>query len=119
MNNTNITEIKQATFNGEVDNGNSGTSKTIDWTSGNNQKVTLTGACTFTFTAPSDTARIQLRIISDGTAGRTMVFPATCRWSGGIAPVKTSAASSVDLVTFYFDGTNYWGSFISDLKASA
>ena len=42
-----------AAFSSEYDNGKSGTSKTIDWNNGNKQRITLTGNCTLTFTAPA------------------------------------------------------------------
>lgn len=99
----------EAYFDAEVDNGNSGTAKTIDWTAGNKQKITLTGNCTFTFTAPSGPANLILRLIQDGTGSKTVTWPATVKWPEGTAPTLSTAASSVDIVSFYWDGTNYHG----------
>lgn len=110
-----IQNIKLAEFQDEHDNGNSGTSDTINWGNGNNQKSTLTGNCTFTFTAPSGPARLQLRLIQDGTGSRTVTWP-TIQWAGGSAPTLSTAASAVDIVTLWYDGTNYYG--VSSLNFS-
>ncbi len=112
MNNTDIQNIRLAEFNGEVDNGNSGTADTIDWGTGNFQKSTLTGNCTYTFTAPSGPARLTLKIIQDATGSRTVTWPASVKWSGGTAPTLTTTASRIDFVTFWYDGTSYFGSSI-------
>ena len=93
----------------EVDNGNSGTADTIDWGAGNFQKSTMTGNCTFTFTAPSVKGRFQLMLVQDGTGSRTATWPAAVKWPGGTAPTLSTAASSIDIITFYYDGTNYYG----------
>ena len=99
----------QAYFDGEVDNGNSSTADTIDWTAGNKQKSTLTGNCTFTFTAPSGPCNLILKLVQDGTGSRTVTWPATVKWPEGTAPTLSTAANSVDIVSFYYDGTNYHG----------
>lgn len=112
MNNTDIQNIRLAEFSGVVDNGNSATADTIDWGAGNFQKSTLTGNCTYTFTAPSGTARLTLEIIQDATGSRTVTFPAAVIWSGGTAPTLTTTANKRDFVTFYYNGTNYYGSSI-------
>lgn len=99
----------QAYHDGEVDNGNSGTADTIDWTQGNVQKSTLTGDCTFTFTAPSGPAHLTLKLVQDGTGSRLVTWPGTVKWPNGTAPVLTTTASATDLVVFYFDGTDFYG----------
>jgi hypothetical protein len=105
--NNDLTKIKTASFNAEVDDSTSGTSKTIDWTTGSAHKISMTGNCTFTFTAPSGPARLQFKLTQDGTGGRTATWPATVKWPTG-APIITSTANAVDIVTFWYDGTNYY-----------
>lgn len=93
----------------EYDNGNSGTSKTIDWSAnGHKQKITMTGDCAFTFTAPAGPCNLLLKKIQDGTGGRVPTWPAAVKWPGGTKPVH-SGASKTDIVTFYYDGTDYYG----------
>lgn len=92
-----------------VDNGNSGTADTIDWGAGNIQKSTLTGNCTYTFTAPDGVGRFSMQVIQDATGSRTVTWPASVRWPGGTAPTLSTAANAVDIITFQYDGTNYDG----------
>jgi hypothetical protein len=98
---------KTASFNSEVDNGNSSTAITINWTNGNKQKVTLTGNCTFTFTNPAGPATLTFKLIQDGTGSRTVSWPSV-KWAGGTPITLTTTASATDLVSLYFDGTSYY-----------
>lgn len=93
----------------EYDNGNSGTSKTVDWAAnGHKQKITMTGDCTFTFTAPAGPCNLLMKMIQDGAGSRVPTWPGTVKWPGGTKPVH-SGASKTDIVSFYYDGTNYYG----------
>ncbi len=93
----------------EYDNGNSGTSKTVDWAAnGHKQKITMTGDCAFTFTAPAGPCNLLLKKIQDGTGSRVPTWPAAVKWPGGTKPVH-SGANKTDIVSFYYDGTNYYG----------
>lgn len=94
----------------EYDNGNSGTSDTIDWTQGNKQKSTLTGNVTYTFTPPGSPTSLVFKLVQDATGSRTATWPASVKWSGGTAPTLTTTANRIDIITFYYDGTNYYGS---------
>lgn len=98
-----------ATFDAIVDNGNSGTADTIDWTAGNKQKITTTGSCTLTFTAPANPCSLQLKIIHENSASAyTYTWPATVKWPSGTAITTTNTANAVDIVSFLYDGTNYY-----------
>lgn len=108
--NNDLVDIKTATFNSEYDNGNSGTSKTIDWNNSQKQKIILTGNATITFTdITSGVGNLVLRVIQDGTGSRTVTWDASVLWEGGTAPTLSTGANSVDIVSFYYDGTNYYG----------
>jgi hypothetical protein len=96
----------------EFDNGNSGTSLALSFLNGPAQKVTLTGNCAFTVSnnlKPGSTGVLVL--IQDGTGTRTVTWPAAFKWAGGAAPTLSTAASSVDIVSFYYNGTNYYANF--------
>ena len=101
----------------EVDNGNSGTSDTIDWNAGVNQKSTLTGNVTYTFTAPTidGTYICRLRLLQDGTGGRTVTWP-TVTWAGNAAPTIETTLNRNTIVTFYITRvsgvTTYFGSAV-------
>jgi hypothetical protein len=81
---------------------------TIDWKLGNKMYFTF-GAFneTFTFTAPSNPCNLVLVLKQDGVGSRTATWPATVMWPGGTAPTLTTAAAGVDIVSMYWDGTNY------------
>lgn len=87
-----------------------GAAATIDWNDSASQWIILGANATFTFTAPPAGARVMLRVIQDGTGSRTVTWPSTVRWLGGSAPTLSTTAGDVDIVTFFFDGTTYWGS---------
>lgn len=94
----------------ETDTGNSGTAKTVDWGASNKQKSTLTGNVTYTFTAPSGPASLILKVLT-GAGSFTATWPAAVKWAAGTAPTITTTASRMDLICFYYDGTNYWGTY--------
>ena len=109
-------EVEGHAYSQEIDNGNSSTADTIDWTTGNFQRSTLTDNCTYTFTAPTGTTTLILKLIQDGTGSRIATFPASVKWSGGTAPTLTTTANAIDIISFYYDGTNYYGGSILDLQ---
>lgn len=109
--NFNILGLKTATYNAEFSNGNSGAAATIDFTKAQKQVITLTANCTFTFTAPNGPGNFLLRLVQDGTGGRTVAWPAAVKWVGAAAPPLTTGANAVDIVSLYYNGTNYYGSY--------
>jgi hypothetical protein len=109
MGNQDLTGIKTSILNGVIDDGSSGTAKTIDWTTGGSHKIILTGNCTFTFTAPAGACWLQLRLTQDGTGSRTAVWPAM-KWAGGAAPALTiTPTTGTDIVSIWYDGAAYYG----------
>ena len=83
---------------------------TIDWGTGNMFNFTF-GAFneTFTFTAPTKPGTFILKLVQDSVGSRTATWPATVKWPGGTAPtLTTTATTGTDIVTFYYDGTNYF-----------
>lgn len=115
--NINDIEIKGHSYGGgEIDNGNSTIEDTINWTNGNFQESTLTNNCTFTFITPAGPTTLILKLIQDATGSRTVTFPTTVKWSGGTAPTLTTTPNSEDLISFYFDGTNYYGGILLNMQ---
>jgi hypothetical protein len=100
---------KTYSFGTEFDNENSGTTKTIDWNDGQKQVVTMTGNCTFTFTAPPGVGNFLLRLVQDATGNRTANWPASVHWSDNTKPTLSTAGNSVDIVAFYYNGSIYYG----------
>ena len=96
--------------------GTVGATETVDWRDGNHQAATLDENLTFTFIAPDGPGGFTMKLTQDGAGTNSVTWPATVFWEGGTAPTITVTASAVDLVSFYFDGTNYFGSVLADMK---
>jgi len=91
---------------------------TIDWKNGNHFDFTF-GAFneTFTFTAPTKPAVLTLSLKQDSVGSRTATWPGTVKWPGGTAPtLTTTATTGYDIITFRFDGTNYYGGSLTDFS---
>jgi hypothetical protein len=89
--------------------GSSGTAITIALNNGSSQAITLTGNATFTLTNPQAGGIYILRLIQDGTGSRLVTWP-SIKWQGGTAPILTTTAGKIDLISLYWDGTFYYGS---------
>ncbi|MEI6437536.1 MAG: hypothetical protein WCO69_02155 [Candidatus Omnitrophota bacterium] len=99
----------QAVFASEVSNGNSGAGTvTIDWRLGNKQTINQTGSCTYAFTPPQGVANLMLRIAHTNGVSYTPVWPGTVKWSGALAPTLTATNGVSDIVSCYYNGTNYY-----------
>lgn len=105
---TDLQVNETAYFDAEVDNGSSSTADTIDWGVGNKQKTTLSADCTYTFTAPPGPCNLILKIVHSG-ASRNPTWPASVKWSGGAEPTWSTTDGAIDIASFYYDGTNYYG----------
>lgn len=127
---SNIVEDTTPELGGELDCGShsigfteqaitsSSNEATIDWKASNKAKLTLSeNVTTFNFTAPSNPCNLVLRVIQDATP-RTISWPASVKWAAGIAPTLTTTAGRIDLITFYFDGTIFYGSYIQNFNIS-
>lgn len=93
--------------------GNTGTATTINLLNGNFVTATLTDNCTFTFSNPSlGAASFTLFLTNDGSAGRSITWPASVRWPGDTIPTRTTTANRTDIWTFFTTngGTNWYGS---------
>jgi len=96
----------------EYDNGNSGASKTIDFSAnGPVQKVTRNANTTLTLTAPSVPAMVVLKLVHEASATvYTVAFSPTPKWPGGVAPTFTNTSGAIDILTLYWDGATWYGS---------
>jgi hypothetical protein len=91
--------------------GNSGTTKTIDLTSGTFQTCTLTGNCTFTM--PTATAgKSFVLLLNTGSSAYTATFTSV-KWPNNTAPTVTTGSSTTrwDIFAFFADGTNWYGNY--------
>lgn len=88
---------------------------TITWNAANgfNARVTLGGSGrTLTITNPVAGATYTIVITQDATGSRTITtWPTGIRWPNGTAPTLTATANAVNIVSFYYNGTNFFGTF--------
>lgn len=87
---------------------NSSTAITLALTNGTVQIITLTGTCTITMPTATSGKSFILLLKQDGTGSRTVTW-STVKWAGGTAPTITSTASKQDILSFFADGTNWYG----------
>jgi hypothetical protein len=104
-----IAVLKTAVFNAEVSRGTFSTTTTIDWTAGNKQTVTLGASLTFNFTAPPGACNLILKLVQDAAGSRNPGWPGTVKWPAGTEPTWSTAGGSIDVASFYYDGTSYYG----------
>jgi hypothetical protein len=88
--------------------GNTSTAVTISLANGTVQTATMTGNCTFTM--PSVAAgKSFVLILSTGSGSYTGTFTSV-KWPSGTAPTLTTTASKWDILSFFSDGTYWYGS---------
>jgi len=91
---------------------NSSTAITLALTNGTVQIITLTGNATITMPTATSGKSFIMFLKQDATGSRTVTW-STVKWAGGTAPTITSTASRLDLLSFFADGTNWYGAVIS------
>jgi|LakMenEpi03Aug12_release.lakeMendotaPanAssembly.Ray.scaffolds.fasta_scaffold462251_2 hypothetical protein len=107
----NVSATNTVVFPTEFNNSISGPVFTIDWRNRQKQNLTLTANCVLSYTAPIGVGNFILKLIQDGTGGRFVTWPTGTRWPGAVAPTLTTTPNAVDIVSIYYDGTNYYSQF--------
>lgn len=70
-------------------------------------RVTMTGNCTFSFKNGLPGMEVKLLLVQDATGSRTGAWASNAKFTGGVAPTLTLTALHGDLLSFWFDGTNF------------
>jgi hypothetical protein len=81
---------------------------TLDLANGTVQIITLGGNVTITMPTATSGKSFIMYLKQDGTGSRTVTW-STVKWAGGTAPTITSTASRQDILSFFADGTNWYG----------
>ncbi len=93
---------------------------TITWNANSGSNATVTIAATgrtLSITNPVTGTYYTVKIIQDGGGSKTITtWPTNTKWPGGVAPTLTTAANAVDIICFYYDGTNYYANYNYDFK---
>ena len=91
-----------------VESSNAFTGTNIAWSSGTIHTITLTAPVTLTFTGAIAQQTITLFLKQDATGSRIVTWP-TMKWPSATAPTLTTTANKVDIISIYYDGTDYFG----------
>jgi hypothetical protein len=94
----------------EYEVGDGGATYTINWTNGASQAIILNDNLTLTLTNPFVGGAYILRLVQT-TGGQTVTWPSSVIWPGGATPVLSTGAGLTDMVSLYFDGTYYYGTY--------
>ena len=93
---------------------------TINWDVSLGRVATVTlGAAGRTMAAPTNlkVGTYILRVYQDGTGSRTITsWNAVFKWTAAVAPVLSTGAGKLDIITFFSDGTNLYGSYLPDMR---
>lgn len=100
------TGMTQINFKEEYDNGTADDDITIDWSNGNNQKVTVGADLTLSFDNMG-VGHKQLKVIQDPTGDRSVTLPSG-KWPGGSSQSFSDSAEAEDTLSIYYDGTDYY-----------
>jgi hypothetical protein len=92
--------------------GTVNTSNTLSLTSGTVQIATLTASTACTFTMPTATAgkSFVLFLKQAATTGNGTATFTSVKWNSYGAPTITATAGKMDILSFFSDGTNWYGS---------
>jgi len=96
-------------FSELVQAGTASTDSTINWSSGNEHRLVLGANITLTFSNGVTGGRYVLLLVQDSTGSRTVTWPGAVKWGNAGVSTLSTTGSTVDLFTFLFDGTNYFG----------
>ena len=89
-----------------------------DTSQGSFATVTLTGNRTLDNPINLTTGTYKLKVIQDGTGGRTLVFGTYFKFPGGVEPVLSNTAGAVDILEFiaYSSTEIVLVNFLSDIQ---
>lgn len=80
---------------------------TLNLANGNWQTVTMgAGNTTIALSNVPKSTNLVITIIQDGGGSRTVTWPSTIKWAGGVAPTLTTTAAARDNFIFFCNGTN-------------
>lgn len=99
-------------FEGPLQNEvSSAASITLDFNTGEAQRVELEENATVSFSNARVGAAYLVILVQGGTGGYTVTWPGTVKWGDAEEPVLSGDVGKIDLINFYYDGTNFLGSY--------
>ena len=99
-------------FTEETDNSiGDGATGAIDWNVSQKQNVTITGTgitCNFT-NPPSGACNLVLKVVQGDGGDEIETWDSDILWPGGTAPTLSTGSGDIDIISFYWDGSKYYG----------
>ena len=91
---------------------------TVTWDTSLGRVATITLGGNRTFAKPTNlkVGTYILRVYQDGTGSRTLTWNAAFKWTAQTAPVLTTTANAMDVITFFSDGNLLYGSYLPDMR---
>lgn len=89
------------------------TSGTINFNNGISQRVGVSGNLTFTFSNALTGRAYVLKIEHTLAGSKTFTWPGTVKWPFSAQPAFSTTLNAVDIVTFFYDGTNFYGNGVT------
>ena len=88
-----------------------GATGTIDWNVSQKQKVTITGTgITCNFTNPAGACNLLLKVVQGDGSDVIATWDGDIKWpTNDTVPTLSTGNGDIDIISFYFDGTNYFG----------
>jgi hypothetical protein len=93
-----------------------GTTQDVDWNDGNRQTLDLgsaSGDVDISLSNGLAGASYMLKIIQSSIF-RSVTWPANVKWPSATPPTLSTAEDSVDIISLYYDGTDYYGDWSND-----
>jgi len=103
---------KSASYNNVKTATNSGPTAEVNWCVGNKQSVSLTEDTVISFVDPPGPSSLQLIMTQSNGGDHSPTFPPNVLFPNGTQPSSTSSDGSVDIWSFLFDGTKYYGTAV-------
>jgi hypothetical protein len=88
----------------------SGGTLNIPFRNGNIVDLALNASTTLTF-ASHVVGTYIIEVTQGGGGSNTLTYPASVKWSGGTPPTLTTAVGKTDILTFFHDGTFFYGTY--------
>jgi hypothetical protein len=88
----------------------------VNWRQSNLQTITLSGNTTLVFSGAMNGSKLQLIVNQDSVGSRTITWPSSVKWPSATAPTLTTTQSGVDIVAFYTNNSNYYGTSATDFR---
>jgi hypothetical protein len=95
-----------------IDTATDGATVTFDMDVSNTHTVTLAGSRTLAVSNVDVGQRFILRLVQDGTGGRSVTWFSTISWPGGLVPTLSTTGGDIDVFGFICTGAGTYDGFV-------